>query len=133
MDPTGNGADVEAPKDPGALKSHPSLSDNEILGEKRPKKVTIVFDPFCALQATAMCTSASTCRARAVAPGTGTTTAAATGAGRGTGTTAADTSRGERQGRTTGQVSKKLSHYWRRLFTLQMCSLIVQKILIYER
>ncbi len=46
MDPTGNGADVEAPKDPGALKSHPSLSDNEILGEKRPKKVTILFDPF---------------------------------------------------------------------------------------
>jgi len=29
-----NSSDVEAPKDPGALKSHPSLTDNEIHGER---------------------------------------------------------------------------------------------------
>ena len=33
MDPAGSN-DVEAPKDPGALKSH-DVTDNEILGKKR--------------------------------------------------------------------------------------------------
>ena len=32
MDPTIT-ADLEAPKDPGALKAQPSVTDNEILGE----------------------------------------------------------------------------------------------------
>ena len=32
MDPTIT-ADLEAPKDPGALKAQPSVTDNEILGK----------------------------------------------------------------------------------------------------
>ena len=107
MDPSGSGADVEAPKDPGALKSHPSLSDNEILGKKageRKKNSTIFNFCFSLLpQATAMCTLASTCRARAAAPATGTTTAA-TGAALGTGTTGAGVTGPRMAHRITDQV-----------------------------
>ena len=42
MDATGGG-DVEAPKDPGALKSHPSLTDNEIQGEWCSLPTTVVL------------------------------------------------------------------------------------------